>query len=123
MHLQLSVKRSSDDGVTRFSRWLIPALKASCLVLFQSARKSTVQLYRHEHELLRELSEVDSALDDYDRRAGVGSLLRLAPPLTFLSLFSVAHTLFRHTAACTLAGMVLPVSICSNASLPSFYLV
>ncbi|CAM9771530.1 unnamed protein product [Ectocarpus sp. 6 AP-2014] len=28
-----------------------------------------VLLYRHEHELLRELSEVDSALDDYDRRA------------------------------------------------------
>ncbi|CAM9135722.1 unnamed protein product [Ectocarpus sp. 12 AP-2014] len=27
-----------------------------------------VLLYRHEHELLRELSEVDSALDDYDRR-------------------------------------------------------
>ncbi|CAM9478757.1 unnamed protein product [Ectocarpus sp. 4 AP-2014] len=28
-----------------------------------------VLLYRHEHELLRELSDVDSALDDYDRRA------------------------------------------------------
>eukprot|EP00903_Cladosiphon_okamuranus_P017392 g16020.t2 len=28
-----------------------------------------VLLYRHEHELLRELAEVDSALDDHDRRA------------------------------------------------------
>ncbi|CAN0055726.1 unnamed protein product [Scytosiphon promiscuus] len=26
-------------------------------------------LYRHEHELLRELAQVDGALDDYDRRA------------------------------------------------------
>lgn len=29
------------------------------------------QLYRHEHELLRELAGVDGALDDYDRRAEV----------------------------------------------------
>lgn len=29
------------------------------------------QLYRHEHELLRELADVDSALDVYDRRSEV----------------------------------------------------
>lgn len=38
---------------------------------FPNRRVSTSQLYSHEHELLRELAQVDSALDAYDRRAEV----------------------------------------------------
>jgi len=34
---------------------------------------TVAQLYRNEHELLRELAQVDAALDDYDRRAEVRS--------------------------------------------------
>lgn len=44
--------------------------------------------------------------------------LLLTQPLTFSSLLSAAHTLWRQTAVRNPAGMLLPASICSNASLP-----
>lgn len=58
------------------------------------------QLYQREHELLRELVHVDSALDDYERRSEVRgvvsciSIIRTTPAyISPISLFSIAFLL------------------------------
>lgn len=54
---------------------IFPFFPVSSLVYLvcyvQNPAVAPAKLYRHEHELLRELAEVDGALDDYDRRAEV----------------------------------------------------